>query len=132
MEMFNFSHSEHYEIITFSVLLQRYNLHLNIINIAGSSPFHCFSPYSFGNFGQIYPYLTHSGQHLAVKCISIQKDSFQSQLKRVINECCLSKIAAAVQCGPRMPYNTFDIMIYEDCIEFETEVCFPKPILSLQ
>jgi len=42
----------------------------------------------------------------------------------VINEYCLLKIASAVTAGPRhiTPFG-FDLVIYDNCIEFAMEYC---------
>ena len=73
-----------------------------------------------GGFGTIYNF---NNLH-AIKNVRFTKLTKDSAIKKAIEEYCLYQISSALQIGPKITQLFgFDLIIYENCVEFTMEKC---------
>lgn len=92
---------------------------IKILNIKGHNCKHG-PTYLRGGFGNIYRGLF-MNKGMALKCLPVRSKSTRHH---AIKEWLLLKIASIAEIGPQMePLFGFDLLMYEDCVEFGMESC---------
>lgn len=103
------------------VNIGHFQLALLILNVEGRSPLSDARPSDCGSFGKIYFKIVLE-ETVAVKSFLFDDQSKNQVLEAVIKECSLLKISNLLQCAPAVGRGTgFDILVYDDCIQFSME-----------
>lgn len=103
-------------------------LKIKILNVDKASPLSRRQIDQAGRFGNVYR-IPFYGIEIAIKSFSLaelNQEQIQTKISLAIEEYCITKICDALECGPSViqPFG-FDLIIFNDRIEFAMEKCEP-------
>jgi serine/threonine protein kinase len=103
------------------VNIGHFQLVLLILNVEGRSPLSDVRPSDCGSFGKIY-FKKFNEENVAVKSFFFDDQNKNQVIEAVIKECSLLKISSVLKCAPAVGRGIgFDILVYDDCIQFLME-----------
>lgn len=119
------------EIVTYTVQVLNYKLELIVCNIEGKAPNQKRHVLGEGSYGHVRSEFS-TERNFAVKRqldnepppTSLGESISKSKIEEVLTEYALTKICSFYELGPQVDTHIgFDVLCYEDCVEFHLELC---------
>jgi serine/threonine protein kinase len=115
---------KNFEVIEILCQLGPYSKRYTVLNQFSPSFRHSYSLLGLGTFGEVF-LSTDDTQHFAIKCLKFDL-SDSGFLRNCIQEFFIADLLSAIEVGPKLLRTKgFDFILFEDCMEFEMEVCRP-------
>jgi hypothetical protein len=100
-----------------------FNFIISLIILKQSSPSHEIQAKSLGGFSSVYKARLFE-QEIAIKCTCFTGKTFMKVFQDVLAEYLMFLVSSELEIAPKMTKTMgFDLIIYQDCIEFSMELC---------